>query len=64
LVKQAVWVKDFEGMPGISTVVVISQRPSSIFGAAKESLAENKNNNAAMTHNPFFIMYSFLPDPE
>ena len=50
-------------MPGISTVFVISQRPSSMFGAAKESLAENKNNNAAMIHTPLFITCSFLPDP-
>jgi hypothetical protein len=35
-----------------------------MFGAAKESRAENKNNNAATMHNPFFIMCPFLPDPE
>jgi hypothetical protein len=64
LVKQEVWVKDFVGMPGISTVVVISQRPSSMFGAAKESCAENKNNNTAMIHILLFIRYSFLPDSE
>jgi hypothetical protein len=57
-------VKDFEGIPGISTVLVISQRPSSMFGAAKESCTENKNNNAAMIHNPLFIKCSFLPDSE
>jgi hypothetical protein len=59
-----VWVKDFEGMPGISTVVVISQRPSSIFGTAKGNLTENKTNTAAKILIPHFIMGSFVPDPE
>jgi hypothetical protein len=63
-VKQLVWVKDLEGMPGISTVDVISQRPSSMFGAEKEKLAENNNNNAAMIHILLFIMCSLLSDPE
>src|SRR5512139_2802680 len=47
-------------MPGISTVVVISQRPSSMFGAAKARLTENKNNNVAIIHTPFLITCSFL----
>jgi hypothetical protein len=57
-------VKDLEGMPGISTVVVISQRPSSMLGTAEESATENKNNNIAMIQTPLFIICSFLPDPE
>jgi hypothetical protein len=57
-------VKGLEGIPGISTVVVISQRPSSMFGAANERLAKNKNNSAVMINMPLFIMCSFLPDPE
>jgi hypothetical protein len=64
LVKQVVWVKDFPGIPGISTVLVISQRPSSMFGAAKAGLTENKNNTAAMIHIPLFIVCSFSPDSE
>jgi hypothetical protein len=51
-------------MPGILTVVVISQRPSCIFGAAKENFAENINNNTMMTQLHLFIICSFLPDPE
>jgi len=45
-------------------VVVISQRPSSIFGAEKESFAENKNSIATIIHIPLFIVCSFLPDSE
>jgi hypothetical protein len=35
-----------------------------MFGAAKESPTENRNNTTAMIHIPLFIVCPFSPDSE